>query len=100
MAPLLIFLSGAIILLGQIVSHIEKWSKFDGLYWSFITATTVGYGDIRPVKKVSKMFSILIALVGMVFTGLVIAIALNSVTLTFEKHIDKSAIEEVRGKFE
>lgn len=99
-APILVFLCGTVILFGQIVTHIEKWNKFDGFYWSLITATTVGYGDIRPIKKISKIFSILIAFVGMIFTGIMIAIALNSVTLTFEKHVDKSSIEEIRDKFE
>ncbi|MCH9699036.1 MAG: potassium channel family protein [Gammaproteobacteria bacterium] len=98
-APLLVFLSIVIIVLGQIVCHIEKWNKFDGLYWSFITATTVGYGDIRPLKKVSKALSVLIALVGLMLTGIMIAVTLNTTTIAFEKHVDKSAIEEVKGRF-
>ena len=53
-APLLGFLVLLIIALGQIVSSIEKWDKFDGLYWSFITVTTVGYDDIRPLRKYPK----------------------------------------------
>lgn len=98
-APLLVFLSFVIILLGQIVCHIEKWNKFDGLYWSFITATTVGYGDIRPLKKVSKTLSVLIAFVGLMLTGIMIAVSLNTATIAFEKHIDISAIEEVKERF-
>lgn len=86
-------------MLGQIVCHIEKWNKFDGLYWSFITATTVGYGDIRPLKKVSKALSVLIAFVGLMLTGIMIAVSLNTATIAFEKHIDISAIEEVKERF-
>jgi len=88
-APLLVFLSLLIIILGQLVSHLEKWEKFDGLYWSFITATTVGYGDIRPLKKVSKALSVLIALVGVRFTGIIIAVTLNTTSVTVDKHVDK-----------
>ncbi len=98
-APLLAFLSFVIIALGQIVCQLEKWSKFDGLYWSFITATTVGYGDIRPLKKVSKVLSVLIALVGIMLTGIMIAVTLNTTTIAFEKHVDKSAIEKIKEKF-
>jgi voltage-gated potassium channel len=76
-APLLVFLSFVIIVLGQIVCYIEKWNKFDGLYWSFITATTVGYGDIHPLKKVSKVLSVFIALVGIMLTGIMLAVTLN-----------------------
>nr|ACZ28613.1 ion transport K+ channel [uncultured organism] len=93
-APLLFFLGLVIIVLGQIVCRVEKWEKFDGLYWSFITATTVGYGDIRPMKKASKTLSVLIALVGMMFTGIIIAITLNTAMVAFEKHVDERVIEK------
>lgn len=99
-APLLMFLSFIVIILGQIVSRIEKWSKFDGLYWAFITATTVGYGDIRPLKKTSKILSIVIAFIGIMFTGIIVAITLNATSTSFDKHVDQSVIEEIKTKFE
>jgi voltage-gated potassium channel len=42
-APLLLSLAGIITILGQIVGKKEGWAPFDRFYWSFITATTVGY---------------------------------------------------------
>jgi len=98
-APLLVFLSLLIIILGQVVSHIEKWKKFDGLYWVFITATTVGYGDIRPLKKVSKALSVLIALVGLMFTGIIISVTLYATSIAVEKHWDERGTEKMKEKF-
>jgi hypothetical protein len=37
----------------------------DIFYWSFVTATTVGYGDLRPVKNASKISAVLIAFLGL-----------------------------------
>jgi len=79
-SPLLISLALFITLLGYIVGRLESWSKLDAIYWAFITATTVGYGDIRPMGRLSKVLSVFIALVGMVFTGIMVALAVNAVT--------------------
>jgi voltage-gated potassium channel len=74
-APLLVLLVLVIILLGQRVGRKEMWTRYNALYWSFITATTVGYGDFRPERKISKILAVIIALTGLIFTGIVVAIA-------------------------
>jgi voltage-gated potassium channel len=79
-APILVFTLLLIIGLGIIVGLRESWGRYDSIYWAFITATTVGYGDIRPLKSVSKALSILIALIGMIFSGLLVALAINAAT--------------------
>ena len=79
--PLLLSLAAAITLLGLTVGKKEGWSRFDSFYWSFITATTVGYGDIRPVKRGSRILAILIAFLGLMLTGIVIAVAVRAGSL-------------------
>ena len=83
-----------IIIVGQIVGRRESWTAFDSLYWSFITATTVGYGDIRPMQKISKLLSILIAFFGLIFTGIIVALAINSATASFKEQNDITAVLE------
>ena len=87
-APLLISLAGAITLIGQYVGRREGWSRFDSFYWSFVTATTVGYGDFRPTKRPSRVLAIVIALMGLVFTGILIAIAVNAGTEALKLHVE------------
>jgi hypothetical protein len=36
----------------------EKWSYIDALYWSFVTATTVGYGDLSVENENTNIFNI------------------------------------------
>lgn len=85
--PVLILFMVLIIALGQIVGRIEGWNKFDSLYWSFITALTVGYGDIRPSKKHTKFIAVIIALIGIMFTGIIVSITIISATKSFNIHI-------------
>jgi len=86
-SPLLLLLLLIIVLIGQIVGRHEAWSKFDALYWAFITAITVGYGDIHPHKRLSKGLAVLTALVGIIFTGIVVAVALHAAQTSFKKYI-------------
>ena len=79
--PLLVSLALIVTVLGQIVGKKEGWSRFETLYWSFITATTVGYGDFKPLQKPSRIIAILIALVGFVLTGILVAVAVHSASL-------------------
>jgi voltage-gated potassium channel len=68
------------------VGRLEGWSRFDSFYWSFITATTVGYGDVRPVKKRSKVVAIIVAFLGLTLSGIVIAVAVQAATMALGAH--------------
>ena len=85
-SPMLLTLFAAITVVGQVVGKKEGWTAFDSWYWSFVTATTVGYGDIRPVKRDSRMLAIVIALLGLTFTGILIAVAVHAATLALNAH--------------
>ena len=46
---------------------------FNGLYYSFITLSTVGYGDITPVANVAKMLAAMEAVTGVLYVAVLIA---------------------------
>jgi voltage-gated potassium channel len=77
-APLLVFLLALIIAIGYMIGRIEGWSLSDSLYHAFINATTVGYGDFRPTDNRAKFLAVILAIIGLVFTGMVVAVALHA----------------------
>jgi voltage-gated potassium channel len=85
-SPLLLSLAAVVTVLGQAVGKKEGWSPFESFYWSFITATTVGYGDVRPTKSASRILAIVIALVGLTLTGILIAVAVHAATIALAAH--------------
>ena len=84
--PLFLSLAVAIAVLGLVAGKQEGWSRFDSVYWSFVTATTVGYGDFRPVHRVSRVIAIAIALLGLTMTGILIAVAVHAGTVALAVH--------------
>lgn len=94
-APLLLSMLLFIVLLGLIVGARESWKWTDSIYWAFITASTVGYGDIRPTLGFSKALSILIAFLGVILTGITVALAINAATAAFKNLHDVEQIEQV-----
>ena len=83
-----------IIGLGQLVGRFQQWSRSDALYYAFITATTVGYGDFRPSRRRSKLTAIAIALTGILLTGIIVAIGIKALESSFKTHYD---IKELRA---
>ena len=84
--PLWLSLALGITVLGQIAGKRERWTAFDSFYWSFVTAPTVGYGDLRPVNRTSRIVAIVIAFMGLAFTGIIIALVVHAATVALAAH--------------
>lgn len=67
-------------------------NAFSGLWWAMATLTTVGYGDIYPVTAAGKIFSALIAILGI---GIV-AVPTGIISAGFVEHLgeNKKAAED------
>ncbi|HFI0238425.1 TPA: potassium channel family protein [Streptococcus suis] len=61
----------AVLTASILLSVIEGKSFFDAVWWSIVTMTTVGYGDIVPQDTISKIIAILLMLVGICTFGMV-----------------------------
>lgn len=82
--PLIITLITLISVLVITIGRQEKWSLTDSLYYGFITGTTVGYGDFRPTTKKGKLLAVLIASLGLILAGIVIALAVEAASQTLD----------------
>jgi len=53
--------------------HVEGDRLIHAVYYSFVTLTTVGYGDITPVSASARSFSLLEAITGQLYIAILIA---------------------------
>jgi voltage-gated potassium channel len=58
----------ALLILGSLgYVWLEGWDFFDSLYMTVITLTTVGYGEVRPLTRIGRVYTIGLLLAGMGF---------------------------------
>jgi voltage-gated potassium channel len=61
----------------------------DTLYFAFVTGLTIGYGDIVAKSPVGRLVALLIGFIGILFTGLMVAILVYAV---------RESLEEIRKR--
>lgn len=70
---------------GIAISKLEGIKISDAIYFSCITGLTIGYGDISPKTIGGRVVSVSIGLIGIIFAGLVVAVATRALA-DFAKH--------------
>ena len=72
-------LSALILGIAVVIRHLEKMPFGESLYFSFITGLTIGYGDIVVKTPFARLLAVLLGLIGIIFTGIMVAAALRAV---------------------
>lgn len=75
-----------VILAGVAFAWREGISVGQGIYFSLITSTTVGYGDITPKTGIGQCLSVLLAFSGTILFGLVVAVATKAFSVTIKEY--------------
>lgn len=65
---ILIFVVSLLLLLGTFFYHsVEGWSYLDAFYFSAISLSTRGYGELHPTTFISVLFTVLYLFLGVAF---------------------------------
>ena len=70
---------------------------FEGAWWTIVTMSTVGYGDIAPKKWSGRLTAVLVIVTGIAFFGIVIAELSSSFAIKKVRSSIES-IEDLRGR--
>ena len=63
--------------------YAEKMPFSDALWWSFVTCTTVGYGDLSPETTIGRVTAVILMMFGIGFLGMLT----GSITTFFTNRI-------------
>jgi hypothetical protein len=78
MWPVLSGLLAIIVGVGLLVGWMEGWSLWQGIYFAFVTALTVGYGDLSPTRHLTQALAILLGFTGVTMTALLAGLAVRA----------------------
>ena len=79
--PILSTMLIVIVMCGLIISYLEGWDPFDGIYFGFVTGLTIGYGELVPKLPLSRRLAILLGFNGVLLTAIFAAISVRSIEI-------------------
>ena len=96
-----LFVTALMILTGGILIHFaEGMSYGDGIWWAFVTATTVGYGDISPSTFYGRLIAMALMLVGIGLIGTVTSTLTSYFLNTQRKNTKNQTIEMIKNQLD
>ena len=75
---------------GLAIAFLDKKPIVETMYLAYITALTIGYGDLTPESGLSRLIAIGIGVLGIVFTGLIVAATLKALELTIKEQKEET----------
>ncbi|MCD7909870.1 MAG: potassium channel family protein [Clostridium sp.] len=96
-----VFITALLIVLGGILIHFaENMSLSDGIWWAFVTATTVGYGDISPHTFYGRIIAMILMLMGIGLIRTVTSTITSYFLRTKRRDVHCEALEMIREQLE
>ena len=80
--PVLSAILAFVAIVGVLIGLIEGWGLWRGVYFAFITALTIGYGDLVPTHRLTQGLAVLVGFAGVTMTALIAALAVRAFHVT------------------
>jgi hypothetical protein len=94
--PIISMLLVMIVLFGLIISYLEGWGPFDGIYFGFVTGLTIGYGELVPKLAISRVLAILLGFNGILMTAIFAAVCIRGIEIAV-RVTGADRLEEPKG---
>ena len=94
------FIGGAVIYVFEAHANPKIANLFDAFYWSLITISTVGYGDITPVTDEGKVLTMVLIVFGIGFISFATSIIVSAFTEKLEELKADRVVREAKSMSE
>lgn len=97
----MVFVATVMIILGGILIHFaEGMSYGDGIWWAFVTTTTVGYGDISPSTLYGRIVAMTLMLVGIGLLGTITSTLTSYFLKAGNSGVRSEALESIKSQLD
>ncbi len=70
-------------------------SMFDAIYWSLVTISTVGYGDISPVTEMGRVIAMIIILFGIAMISFATSVIVSAFSEKLHKLKEERVVDDI-----
>lgn len=96
-----IFVTTLLICIGGVLIHFaEGMSMSDGVWWAFVTATTVGYGDISPHTLYGRLIAMVLMLVGIGLIGTLTSTLTSYFLKLHQKNVSGEILDSIKQQLD
>jgi hypothetical protein len=87
LSGLFVLFAAVIFIAGLLISRFDAVPLEDAIYFAFITAFTVGFGDVTPISRGARIVTICLAFSGLILVGIVVAISVHAIDIALKSSV-------------
>jgi voltage-gated potassium channel len=77
-AGVLLSIAVIIVVAGVAIARFDRRPVEEAVYLAFVTAFTVGFGDIAPRSRGARVVTVVLAFLGLILVGILVAVAVHA----------------------